>query len=51
VVQRAVEVLDDDDEDSLAHRILEQEHIAYPDALKFVLSGGWRIEARRVVSS
>jgi len=51
VIQRAVEVLDGDNEDTLAQRILEQEHIAYPDALKFVLSGGWHIEARRVVSS
>jgi len=49
VVQRAVEVLEGDDEDSLAQRILEQEHIAYPEALQFVLSERWRIETRRVV--
>ncbi len=49
VVQRAVPVLPDDDEDSLARRILEQEHIAYPEALRLVLSAGWRFEDRRVV--
>jgi len=49
VVQRAVEVLESDDEESLAQRILEQEHIAYPQALRFVLTERWRIEARRVV--
>jgi phosphoribosylglycinamide formyltransferase-1 len=49
VVQRAVEVRDGDDEDSLAQRILEQEHIAYPEALQFVLTERWRIETRRVM--
>jgi phosphoribosylglycinamide formyltransferase-1 len=49
VVQRPVPVLHDDDEDSLAARILEQEHVAYPEALRLVLGGSWRIDGRRVV--
>ena len=50
VVQRAVAVLESDDEGRLAQRILEQEHIAYPEALRLVLSGSWRVEGRRVVT-
>jgi len=48
VVQRAVPVLEDDDEESLAARILEQEHLAYPDALRRLLTEPWRVEGRRV---
>jgi phosphoribosylglycinamide formyltransferase-1 len=48
VVQRAVPVLDDDDEAGLAARILEQEHQAYPEALRRLLTEPWRIEGRRV---
>ncbi len=49
VVQRTVPVLEDDDEHTLAARILEQEHIAYTEAVNIVLAGGWKIEGRRVV--
>jgi phosphoribosylglycinamide formyltransferase-1 len=49
VVQRTVPVLDDDDEDALARRILEQEHIAYPQALARLLSEPWQLDGRRVV--
>jgi phosphoribosylglycinamide formyltransferase-1 len=48
VEQRAVPVLDSDDEDSLAARILEAEHAAYPAALARLLAGGWWIAGRRV---
>jgi len=48
VVQRVVPVLDDDDADSLSARILEQEHLAYPEALRRLLSEGWRLEGRRL---
>jgi phosphoribosylglycinamide formyltransferase-1 len=48
VVQRAVPVLEGDDETSLAARILEQEHQAYPEALRRLLTEPWRIEGRRV---
>ena len=49
VVQRTVPVLDDDDADALARRILEQEHVAYPQALRMLLTRAWRLEGRRVV--
>jgi phosphoribosylglycinamide formyltransferase-1 len=48
VVQRAVPVLDADDEEALAARILEQEHQAYPEALRRLLTEPWRVEGRRV---
>lgn len=47
VVQRAVPVLPGDTGDSLAARILDEEHRAYPEAVKIVLDGGWRVEGRR----
>lgn len=49
VLQRSVRVLDDDTPDTLAARILEQEHVAYPAALRLLLTRSWRIEGRRVV--
>ena len=50
VLQRAVPVLAGDDADALAHRILEQEHLAYAEAIARVLSGTYRIEGRRYVA-
>jgi phosphoribosylglycinamide formyltransferase 1 len=49
IVQRAVNVLDSDDEHSLAARILEQEHIAYTEAINVVLEGNFDIVGRRLV--
>ena len=49
IVQRAVPVLDTDDEHSLAARILEQEHIAYTEAINIILGGNYDIVGRRVV--
>jgi len=49
VVQRVVEVLDDDDEQALSARILVEEHRAYPEALRRLLSEPWRLRGRRVV--
>ena len=49
VIQRCVPVLADDDEDRLSARILEQEHIAYPEALKALLTQSWSLDGRRVV--
>lgn len=49
VVQRTVAVEDQDDEESLAARILDEEHRAYPEALRRLLGGGWHLEGRRVV--
>jgi phosphoribosylglycinamide formyltransferase-1 len=49
VVQQAVPVLDGDTEDTLAARILVEEHRIYPEALSIVLAGGWRIDGRRFI--
>ena len=49
ILQRVVEVRDDDTAESLAERILEQEHIAYPEAIRRVCTERFRIEGRRVV--
>jgi phosphoribosylglycinamide formyltransferase-1 len=51
IVQKAVPVLDEDDEHTLATRILEQEHIAYSEAIRMVLEGEGRVEGRRWVKS
>ncbi|HUP48662.1 MAG TPA: phosphoribosylglycinamide formyltransferase [Thermoanaerobaculia bacterium] len=50
IVQRAVEVLDDDTVETLSLRILAQEHVAYVEALRLLGSGAYRIEGRRVVA-
>ena len=49
VAQEPVEVKDDDDADTLAARVLAKEHHLYPMAIQLVLSGGWRLDGRRVV--
>ena len=49
LVQKVVPVLDSDDEHTLASRILEQEHIAYTEAIRIALEGKYAIEGRRVV--
>jgi phosphoribosylglycinamide formyltransferase-1 len=49
IVQKTVPVLDSDDEHTLAVRILEQEHIAYSEAIKIVLEGKLEIAGRRMV--
>ncbi|HEX5473842.1 MAG TPA: phosphoribosylglycinamide formyltransferase [Vicinamibacterales bacterium] len=49
VLQSSVPVRDDDTPDALAARILIEEHRIYPEAVKIVLEGGWRIDGRRFV--
>ena len=49
IVQKTVPVLDSDDEHTLAVRILEQEHIAYSEAIRIVLGGRFEIAGRRMV--
>ena len=51
VVQRTVPVLPGDDEHTLAARILEQEHIAYTEAINLVLRGDFQLAGRRVISA
>ena len=49
VHQAAVPVEDGDDEERLSARILEEEHRAYPGALRRLLLEPWRLEGRRVL--
>lgn len=47
VLQKTVPVLDEDTVDTLSGKILEQEHIAYPEAIARVLSGTHKVVGRR----
>ena len=49
IVQKAVAVLPNDDEHTLAARILEQEHMAYSEAIRIVLEGNYKIIGRRLI--
>jgi len=49
VMQAVVPVFDDDTEDSLSARILAEEHRIYPEAIRRILDGRWRIEGRRLI--
>jgi phosphoribosylglycinamide formyltransferase-1 len=51
IVQKTVPVLDSDDERSLASRILEQEHVAYTEAINMVLSGKYEVKGRRLIQA
>jgi phosphoribosylglycinamide formyltransferase 1 len=48
ILQKVVPVFDTDDEHTLAARILEQEHIAYSEAINIILEGNFEIEGRRL---
>ena len=49
ILQRTVPVLDEDTAESLSGRILEQEHLAYPEAIARVLSGAYALAGRRFI--
>jgi len=49
VVQRAVPVRDGDTAETLSARILEQEHQAYPEALRRLLTEPWQVVGRRLI--
>lgn len=51
IMQAAVPVRDDDTAETLAARILVEEHRIYPEAVSAVLAGSWRIDGRRFVRS
>ena len=48
IAQRSIPVHEDDTEESLSARILEQEHELYPEAVAFVVSGNYELSGRRV---
>jgi len=51
IVQKTVQVRDDDDEHSLAAKILEQEHLAYTEAINIVLKENFEVVGRRLALS
>ena len=48
ILQAAVEVREDDTEETLSARVLEQEHIIYPRAIQLFVEGRLKIEGRHV---
>ncbi len=48
ILQKAVSVVDGDTEETLASRILEKEHEAYPEAVKLFAQGRLLVEGRKV---
>lgn len=48
ILQAAVEVFDDDTEETLAARVLEREHVIYPQAIKLFVEGKLKIVGRKV---
>ncbi len=51
ILQRSCPVLEDDTADSLAHRVFEEEKIAYVEAIKLFQAGALKIEGRKVTVS
>lgn len=51
VLQASVPVEPDDTPETLAVRILREEHRLYPEAIRIVLEGRWKIEGRRFMPS
>lgn len=48
ILQKPVEVLDDDTSDTLSKRIIKYEHKSYVEAVKLIVSGKYTIEGRKV---
>lgn len=51
VVQKVVPVRDDDTPELLMARVYAAECEAYPEAIRLIASGGWRVEGRRVLAT
>ena len=51
IVQKAISVLDSDNEKTVAARILEQEHIAYSEAVDLVLNSKYRLVGRKFLAN
>lgn len=49
ILQSAVPIHDEDDTESLTKRILEQEHILYPEAIRLIIENNIKISGRRVI--
>jgi phosphoribosylglycinamide formyltransferase-1 len=50
IAQSIVPVFEDDSEEALSDRILEQEHVLYPEAVALIVSGKYEIVGRRVLN-
>jgi phosphoribosylglycinamide formyltransferase-1 len=50
MLQAAVPVEEGDTVESLSERILVEEHRIYPEAIRMILRGGWRLDGRRFVT-
>ena len=48
ILQKAVPVMDCDDEETLSARILEQEHQLYPEAVRLFGEGRIKVQGRRI---
>ena len=48
IIQSAVPIHENDDEETLSERILQQEHIIYPQAIRLIADGKLKIEGRKV---
>ena len=48
IIQSAVPIMEKDDENKLAERILAQEHLIYPQAIKLIAEGKLKLEGRKV---
>jgi phosphoribosylglycinamide formyltransferase-1 len=51
ILQTVVPIYDNDNEASLSKRILEQEHIAYPEAIQLIIEDRLTLSGRRVLRS
>jgi phosphoribosylglycinamide formyltransferase-1 len=49
ILQAVVQVQDNDNEETLSSRILQEEHRIYSEAIRIVLCGNYRIEGRRII--
>ena len=49
ILQAIVPILDEDDVKSLSDRILEQEHIIYPEAIRLIIDDNLEFSGRRVI--
>jgi folate-dependent phosphoribosylglycinamide formyltransferase PurN len=51
ILQKSIAVLPDDNAETLAGRVFEQECLAYPEAINLYAAGKIRVEGRRVVEN
>ncbi|MPM66418.1 Phosphoribosylglycinamide formyltransferase [bioreactor metagenome] len=50
IIQKCVPVLPEDTEETLTDRILEQEHIIYPEAVRLFVEGKLKVKGRNVIA-